>query len=416
MSLAAGDASPSLARAWRIPLPGRLPAAVLGSRLVVLAGSVLGATMARRAADWRFNDPTELTLRLGGLGNVLASAGVRWDSLHYLAVAAHGYSTASNTVFFPLYPLLIRLLSWCTGSAVIAGLLISAACFAVWMALLHRLVRRELGERAADATVLLLALSPLSLFFTAIYSESLFMALSLGAFVLGRDGHWRWAALAAAAATLTHVEGILLTAPLALMYVQSQPGLRARLASAQARRELLLGAAPLLLPALALAGFLLYLHALGYGWLAPSSNERFYAHHLAGPLSGVIQGVGAGVGGLLTILSGTHHGQAVRADAFQNLLDLVVLAVTLASLWLAYRTLPRAYTLYSGLCLITFVSSPVSGAPLNSLDRYVLVLFPLWMVAAKWLDDRRRLPLALIGCSMLLFVFALQFARWSFIG
>lgn len=426
MSLLAADAVPAPARTRTGRVTGRLAAAVLASRLIVLAGGLVAATMTRRASDWRFNDPQGLTLHLGAVGNALAGAAVRWDSIHYLTVAAHGYRTAPNTAFFPLYPLLIHLLGLGTGSTVIAGLLISAVCFAAWMALLHRLTRRELGARAADATVLLLAFSPLSLFFTAVYSESLFMALSIGAFVLARDGRWRWAGVAAAGATLTHVEGILLTAPLALMYLQSRtdPGarmwLRTLLRSPRTfpgdLRKLTLGATPLLLPVFALGSFLLYLHALGYGWLAPSSNERAYGHHFTGPVLGVIRGVGAGISGMLTILSGTPHGEVARAEAFLNVLYVAVLALALLTLWVAYRTLPKAYALYSGLCLLTFVSSPVSGAPLTSLDRYVLVLFPLWMVAARWLEDRRRLPMALIGCGMLLFVFALQFARWSFVG
>ena len=85
-------------------------------------------------------------------------------------------------------------------------------------AVLHQLAREELGDRAADASVLLLAFSPVSLFFTALYTESLFLALALGTFLLARSGRLGWACIAAAAATMTHIEGVFLIAPLAVFY------------------------------------------------------------------------------------------------------------------------------------------------------------------------------------------------------
>ncbi|MGH2861966.1 MAG: mannosyltransferase family protein [Solirubrobacteraceae bacterium] len=387
--------------------------AVALSRVLVLAGAIVGATLTHRVGHWQLADPGHLTMKLGSLGNVLASAGVRWDSVHYLTIAEHGYNTASNTVFFPLYPLLIKVVTWVTSSYVISGLLVSVGSFAVSLLLLHRLVREELGDRAADATVLLLAFSPLSLFFTAIYTESLFLSLCLGAFLLARRGRWGWAGIAASAATLTHIEGVLLIAPLAIFYWQDQRA-AFRPGRAAARRATV-GALPLLIPMLALAGFLVYLHSRGYGWLAPSSNERYYTRHFVGPVLGVVQGVSAGIGGLAHMLAGGGSSGA-RDDAFQNVVYLAVLAICLATLALAWRCLPKAYSVFSALCLLICVSSPVTGAPLNSLDRFVLVLFPLWMVAGKWLDEHRRLGAVLTGSGALLFVFALQFARWAFIG
>ena len=52
----------------------------------------------------------------------------------------------------------------------------------------------------------------------AVYTESLFLALSVGAFYLARRQRFAWACVTAAAAALTHVEGVLLVAPLAYMY------------------------------------------------------------------------------------------------------------------------------------------------------------------------------------------------------
>ncbi len=397
----------------RLPLP--LPIAVALSRLLVLAGAVVEATLTHRSALWQANDPNHVTLRLGWLGNVLAGAGVRWDALHYLAVAEHGYAKGSNTVFFPLYPLLIHVFAWVTRSDVIAAVLVSTAAFAVALLLLHRLAREELGERAATATVLLLVFSPVSVFFTAIYTESLFLALCLATFLLARRQRWGWGSLAAAAATLTHIEGVLLIAPLAIFYWERRREAHQPETSPIPPLRAAIRTIPLLFPLVALAGFLVYLHSRGYGWLAPSSNERYYKHHFAGPISGVVQGVIAGVTGLAHMLAGSG-GVASGDDAIQNVVNLIVLAICVATLMMAWKHLPKAYSVFSALYLLICVSSPVASAPLTSLDRYVLVLFPLWMVAAKWLDSHRRLGSAVAGSGVLLFVFALQFARWAFIG
>jgi hypothetical protein len=406
-----GPAADSRTSRWSLPLP----LAVLASRLLVLAGAVVGTTV-HRVASWQLADPGHLTLKLGSLGNVLAAAGVRWDSVHYLAIAAHGYNTPSNTVFFPLYPALIKVFSWLTGSYVIAGELISTVAFAVSLLLLHRLTRAELGDRAANATVLLLAFSPLSLFFTALYTESLFLALALGVFLLARQGRFGWAGVAAAAATMTHIEGVLLIAPLAIFYWQDRRPLLQRPSSLRQALGAAVHTAPLLSPAVALGGFLVYLHSRGFGWLAPSSGQHYYKRHFTGPITGVADGVSAGVSGLAHIITGSAGGLTARQDAFENVVYLVVLMISVAALVLVWRQLPKVYAVYSGLCLLVCVSSPMSGEPLTSLDRFALVLFPLWMVAARLLSSRHLLRLTLAGSSTLLFVFALQFARWAFIG
>jgi hypothetical protein len=406
-----GPVTDSHTSRWSLPLP----LVVVASRLLVLAGAVVGTTV-HRVAGWQLADPQHLTLKLGSLGNVLAAAGVRWDSVHYLAIAAHGYNTPSNTVFFPLYPALIKAFSWLTGSYVLAGALISAVAFATALLLLYRLTRAELGDRAANATVLLLAFSPLSLFFTALYTESLFLALVLGVFLLARQRRFGWAGVAAAAATMTHVEGVLLIAPLAMFYWQERRPVLKRPSSLRQALGPAGDIASLLSPVIALCGFLIYLHSRGFGWLAPSTDERYYSHHFSGPITGVADGVSAGVSGLGHMITGSAGALTARQDAFENVVYLVVLVTSVTALVVAWRQLPKAYAVYSGLCLLVCVSSPVTAEPLTSLDRYVLVVFPLWMVAARWLSRRRLLRLTLAGSSTLLFVFALQFARWAFIG
>src|SRR5258708_36746067 len=88
-----------------------------------------------------------------------------------------------------------RGLSFLVSSQLVAGVLISLAAFAVGLLLLHTLVSLELGSDRADITVMLLAFCPMAYFFSAVYSESLYLALSVGCILQARRGSWLSAGL-----------------------------------------------------------------------------------------------------------------------------------------------------------------------------------------------------------------------------
>src|SRR5262249_22503203 len=87
---------------------------------------------------------------------------------------------------------------------------------------LFALVRADYGQAIATRTVWLAALWPLSFFFSAVYTESVFLLLTVGAILLARRGRWTWAALAAALAALTRSSGILVLLPLGTMLLQQR--------------------------------------------------------------------------------------------------------------------------------------------------------------------------------------------------
>jgi hypothetical protein len=396
-------------RLRRIPTAGALPArAFLASRVLVLAAAVAGALTIPRRLDWGPFDPTHITTRLGALGNVLASASVRWDSIHYLAIAAHGYRHRPDAVFFPLYPLLIHALGFALGSQVLAAVTISAVSLFVALTLLHRLTAAELGPRAADVAVLLVAFAPLSLFFTAVYTESLCLALSLGCLYATRSGRPRLAAMLGGLAALTRVTGVLIVIPLAIMRLRSDRERRLRLAWVLAA------------PA-GLAAYAAFLAARGLGALAPVLQQAGseHLHRLTGPLDTLLLAARAALRGLESLgrfpvydpsISGPFSGGA------ESVMLLAVLAIALAALIAAFRRLPLEYGAYAGATLLVCIASPVSAQPLQSLDRYTLTIFPLWMAAAAWIAERRLTRPVLGASAALLAFFSFQFATWAFIA
>lgn len=385
----------------------RLVAAVICSRLIVLAAGSAGALFMRPVA-WRMFDPTGISSSLGSVGNVIAAPAVRWDAIGYLTIAQHGYTTAGSTRWFPLYPLLIHMFTPVVGSPVIAGVLISLTAFGIGLTLIHRIASEIVGSRAADATVLLLAFAPHSFVFSAVYTESLLLACAAGTFYLASRGRFRLACVVAACAALTHIQGIVLVAPLAWMYWESRDRTRSlrRLWS----RELL----ALALPPLALGGFLLYLHIQGWGWLAPITNQNpaNAGRTLVGPPVVLFDSVRDVVVGLHHTVPVAATPQNVLPSPFQNLSSLVVFTITILVLVTAWRRLPREYALFAALVLLICTSSAVALDPLQGFSRYMLPIFPLAIALAVWLE-RHRLTGAVVTLStVMMVVCTIDFTRW----
>jgi hypothetical protein len=386
-----------------------LPAVVLASRLLVLVAGVAGGLLLHRVSGWADYDPGQLTARLGTVGNLLTAGSVRWDSIWYVHIAQHGYDSAAATAFFPLYPLLIGALSFSTASAVIAGMTISLLAFGAAMFAIHRLACLETDTATARLTVLLLAFAPVSLYFGAVYSESLFLALSAGAALLARRERWGWAGVLAGLAAATRIDGVLLVVLVLL------PRRERRFD----RRRLWMLLAP--------AGLGAYLGGLwlgGFSPLAPlhAQSAITHGHRFVGPLAALGQAVSAAGGGLRDLLT-------ARAPLFSpgalasplsaagiNVLEGGVLMLALAALIICLRRLPLAYGLYAGLALLVAVWSPVPGEPLKSLDRYVLTIFPLWIAGASWLRTRALPRVVLPISAALLAAATLEFTTWAFLS
>lgn len=178
--------------------------------LVVLGSSLLGLDAARRSAAG---------------GSWVLDRFTYWDSFHFTRIAERGYLPPGlpccDQAFFPGYPLAIRVLSPVTGgNEMLAGILISlAASTAAAMALWQLAVAQGLDARRAATAVAVLAVAPYGIFLSAVYSESLFLAVTVAAWWAAETRRWWWAGALAAAATAVRVNGMFLVAALAVMYL-----------------------------------------------------------------------------------------------------------------------------------------------------------------------------------------------------
>ncbi|HEY5388882.1 MAG TPA: mannosyltransferase family protein, partial [Thermoleophilia bacterium] len=166
---------------------------------------------------WRF--PARAEVFSGWLGSLL-NPWAHWDGVWFIKIATSGYADGDgSTAFFPLYPLLLRYVGVVFGgNMLVTGIVISLACYAGCIWLLYRLVRVDFGAATALRAVVYLSLGPLAFFLQAVYTESLFLFLSLACFVFARESRWRVAGVMGLLAALTRSTGVLLLIPMAYYY------------------------------------------------------------------------------------------------------------------------------------------------------------------------------------------------------
>ena len=141
----------------------------------------------------------------------------RWDSVFFVRIAEHGYDKTS-AAFAPLYPGLVSLVGHVFfGHYVLAGIVVSLACTLGAFVLLHGIAEQRLGADGARRAVLYLAVFPMALFLQAVYSESLFLLLVLGAFVLAERGRFAAGGITTGLAILARPAGVALLPALVLL-------------------------------------------------------------------------------------------------------------------------------------------------------------------------------------------------------
>ena len=117
-----------------------------------------------------------------GLSYFIWSQG-NFDGVHYLRIAQDGYAYQFTQAFFPLYPFLVRLISYLTfGNFLVAALLLSNLAFLAGLLLFYKLVKKNYDEKIAFWSCLFLLAFPTSFYFGAVYTEGLFFLLIISSF------------------------------------------------------------------------------------------------------------------------------------------------------------------------------------------------------------------------------------------
>ena len=361
-----------------------------------------------------------------GLAHYLLQPWRNWDGHWFALIAQMGYFERPTTAFFPLYPLLLAGGSWLLdGQIELAGVLISNIALLGALFLLYQLVQLDFPRAVARRTLLYLALFPTAYYLGAVYSESLFLLVSVGAVYAARRDRWWIAGLLGFLAALTRSQGILLLVPLAILFVRQQ-GWHPRKWRAN----------PISM-ALVPAGLMVYMAYLRRLWNDPLvmlSAQKGWDRYSANPIETMQAGVkavngcavqnwNAGVNFCWSQEIVQHPGLATLRDlnwrwalSESNFIELVATVFLIVLAVVALWRLPLAYSAYLAAGVILPLWSPSAVHPLMSMHRFALTLFPVFIVLAL-LGRRRVAHGAIIAISAILLAFlTIQFASWLWVA
>lgn len=122
-----------------------------------------------------------VTFLFGGL--------TRWDGQYFIHIAKYGYTYENSLAFYPLYPILIRIVAVFIrkifftlnihSSIIIAAILVNTTCFVKSAIIFYDLSKTVLQKTSvAYKAAILYCVNPASIFLSAVYTESLFAYLT----------------------------------------------------------------------------------------------------------------------------------------------------------------------------------------------------------------------------------------------
>lgn len=330
------------------------------------------------------------------------ASAVRWDAYYYLHIAAHGFRADEprDFAFFPLFPLALAALHHLGLGLIAAGLLLNLIATAVAAVLLYLLALDYIrDELKAQRAVLLFLFFPASYFLAAYYAEALFCALGFAAFWLARRRRWVSANLLLALLTATR--------PTALCFVLAvfAEFLSQKILWRGSPTRVLRSALSFLLAPLGLLAYLAYLH---YRWgdalLFLRVQHQYWDYrsttlNLLRPLWDAAQHA-AGY---------AQYGFWVNAT--RTWLALACWLLALFVLLQAWRKLPLGYSVLLASSLLLFLAT----GSLGSVNRFVLPLFPLYLVLADELSTFRLRAWLTVSAALMTFLLA-AFVNFRFTG
>ncbi len=333
--------------------------AVLLTLVIVTVGSIIGIENNKIAL---FNPSpvsryvTEPTNKLSFLAN--------WDGVDYINIAKHGYSSPSLTNFFLLYPIILNLVNKIISSPLISGLIISwtfmVGAIYYYLKVIKLFFQVEDNLEAVKA-VFLFILFPSSVYLMAVYTESLFAFLSLGAIYYALQRRYFIASFLTTLACVTHVNGVFLLILVGLILIEQKEKLR------NVFIGLVIGS----------IGMISY---MGYLWA-----------HYHNPFE---------------FISAQHNHGWLRHSLFSHLnsfsgVDFIFALVTIAAViyWWKRR---KSFAIYSFLYLLI----PLIGGQFGGFPRYTLMIFPLQFMFYDYFRNEK------LGYQIVLILFSIG---WTYI-
>jgi len=338
------------------------------------------------------SDPSRVGLQLSP--DAVVDLPGRFDAGWYGGIALDGYSfqgrfdRQQNVAFFPAFPLLMRAAGHPLGAFASAlprerrmarllwgGVFISLIAFAWAAVYLWRLARDTIGEARAPAAVALLGAYPFAIYFSAAYTESLFLLGAVAAIYHFRRDEFARAAAWGVLVGLTRPNGCFLSVVLACLIL---PNLRGSITNSQKHRitKSLLSAAG---PGIGMLLYSAYVRHLTGSWFGWARLHETWGRSYQG-LAPVTRAYG-----WITDEGLLHVIQRFPFDA----LNSIALIFALTMLWPVFRRLGAAYAVF----IVISVVPPLLAGGVLSMGRITATIFPIFLALAVVIPPRAITPL-----------------------
>jgi len=294
-----------------------------------------------------------------------------FDGEHYLSIAIYGYKDL-QLAFFPAYPFLMNIVSRLIGSGITyylwSGIILSNALFLGSLILFWKVIKLDYSEKIAKLSVILLLVFPTSFYFGSVYTESLFLFVSLLTYYLYRKDKYLAAGLVGIVMTLTRLYGIFVI----VMILVDLLNKKTNIAKIIKEKIYLIG--------ISIFGIIAY---MWFCFLSKGDPLAFYS---------LQTNVGEHRSLDLIMLPQVFYRYFVKIIpnltwsyfpvVFTTLLEVFVAVLFLAILIFSLKKLKWDYWVY---ILFGYLIPTLTGS-FSSLPRYVLVLFPAFIFMATRLE------------------------------
>lgn len=317
-----------------------------------------------------------------------------FDGHRYLNIAQLGYGTPQTYYsysLFPLYPTLIKNFSF-LGGYFFSGIIISNLCFFLSLFVIYKLFRLDLNNSLAFFAVVLMLIFPSSFILGSIYSESLFLLLSVSSVYLARKNNFFWAVILAMFASHTRSAGLFVWILIVIEYFQQNKFLPQKIFN--------LRSLVLLVPPLGVLTYINYvfINTSNLSFVLPSIPEKFvFLHQIFIRYARMV----------LLVDHTSSLFLVVATEAFVGFVGLLVII-------LSYKYLRTSYWVY----LIASYLVPSLWGNFVGYPRFLIVVFPLFIFLSQWLEKQHpfiRYAYIAISSILLLINFTL-FTKGVFVG
>lgn len=377
----------------------------LFSRFVIFLAAYFGEIMIKTGREQEFYHLAP--------DNLFIDVMARWDSGFYINIVEEGYMLVigriSNVAFFPLYPLLTSILDQILNNTLLSGIIISHISFLVALIYLYRLTLHiSENEETAKRTIIYLSIFPTSFYFSAVYTESLYLCVSVAAVYYARMKNWEIATLFTLLAGVTRITGVLVWGVVGLEWMNSHGWTLLTCYKASAWQNLWRGFKSdwfsfffLLLAPLGFLSHMLFLDLQFQDPIAFWSVQTAFNRTNAGPIAIFIRDFGP-------ILNQNFWAGAIWWNV---LIDSMAVIFALSTVPFVYKRFGEGFSIY---ILLSILVPLASGT--GSMTRYILVLFPIFMLLGIWGKHQLVDRFFQTAFPIFLGILTAVFVNWIFIA